>query len=114
MVEAIGKRERELRTITEHLLGNEQQAVTPQLDDLRKFVTERLTNIRSLINSDVERARAELTKHVTLITLQPQHDHYVAMGEWNLLGKRPVAGEPEEMRVWVVAGEGFEPSTFGL
>ena len=114
MATAIGERERELRTITEHLLGSEQQAVAPQLGDLREFVTERLTNIRALINSDVERARAELTKHVTMITLQPQHDHYVAAGEWNLLGKQPATGEGEKMRVWMVAGEGFEPSTFGL
>jgi DNA invertase Pin-like site-specific DNA recombinase len=107
---AIGDRERELRTITEHLLGNERQAVAPQLSDLREFVTDRLTNIRALITSDVDRARAELTKHVTLITLQPQRDHYVAEGDWNLLGKQPSAAEREggEKRVWMVAGAYFE------
>jgi hypothetical protein len=114
MAEAIGAREGELRTITERLLGNEQHAGTPQLDELRHFVIERLMNIRTLVNSDVARARVELTKHVTRITLQPQHDRYVAAGEWNLLGSKPVTGEGEEMRVWMVAGDGFEPPTFGL
>ena len=114
MAEAIGERERELRTITEHLLGNEQRAVTPQLDELRDFVIERLMNIRALVNSDVELARAELAKHVTHITLQPQYDHYVATGEWNLLGKQPILCDGEGTRVWMVAGGGFEPPTFGL
>jgi hypothetical protein len=114
VAEAIGERERELRTITEQLLGNEQKAVTPKLDNLRDFVTDCLTNIRALVNSDVERARAELSRHVTQITLQPQHDHYVAIGDWNLLGKQPVTDEGEQMRVWMVAGGGFEPPTFGL
>jgi hypothetical protein len=114
IVEAIGERERELRSITKQLLGNEQQAVTPKLDELRQFVTERLMNIHTLLNCDVERARAELGKHVTGTTLQPQQGHYVALGEWNLLGKQPAACDSEGMRVWVVAGDGFEPPTFGL
>ena len=114
IAEAIGERERELRAITLQLLGNEQQAVTPKLDELRQFVTERLMNIRTLLNCDVERARAELTKHVTGITLQPQQGHYVALGEWNLLGRQPAARDSDGMRVWMVAGDGFEPPTFGL
>ena len=81
IAEAIGERERQHRIITEQLLGTEQHAVTPKLQDLREFVTERLTDIRALVTSDVERARVELTKHVTHITLQPQQDHYVATGE---------------------------------
>src|ERR1035438_6757771 len=59
-------------------------------------------------------ARAELAKPVTHITLQPQYDHYVATGEWNLLGKQPILCDGEGMRVWMVAGGGFEPPTFGL
>jgi hypothetical protein len=42
--------------------------------------------------------------------------HYVAVGEWNLLGGYQGFGAPEttEKRVRMVAGGGFEPPTFGL
>jgi hypothetical protein len=79
-----------------------------------RFTIDRLTHIRALVSSDIERARVELAKHVTSIILQPVHDHYQAAGEWNLLGKQPTLGQGDEMRVWMVAGDGFEPPTFGL
>jgi hypothetical protein len=115
MAEAIGERERELRTITQQLLGNQCEAVMPQLSELRDFILERLTNIRALVTSNVERARVELAKHITSITLQPQDGHYEAMGEWNVVGKQqPNTSKGDGMRVWMVAGDGFEPPTFGL
>jgi hypothetical protein len=114
MAEAIAERERELRTIIQHLLGNQQQAVMPQLSELRNFIIERLTNIRTLVTSDVERARVELAKHITGITLQPQDGHYEVAGEWNVLGNQRTPNDGDEMRVWMVAGDGFEPPTFGL
>ncbi len=114
MVEAIAKRERERHTITQQLLGNQQQAVMPQLSELRNFIIERLTNIRTLVTSDVERARVELAKHITRVTLQPQDGHYEATGEWDVVGKQPNTRDGEGMRVWMVAGDGFEPPTFGL
>ena len=111
--EAITAREHELRTITAHVLTPDHGGLTVQLDDLRTFVTERLAHITDLLNNDVERARAVLGAHVTEIRMQPGKDHYVATGEWNLLGNQAVSGE-RDMRIWMVAGEGFEPSTFGL
>ncbi len=43
-----------------------------------------------LLNADVQRAKEELAKHVTGIEMVPQpkgrEGHYVAVGEWNLLG----------------------------
>jgi hypothetical protein len=78
-------------------------------------VSERLGNIRELLNSDVPRAKEELAKHVTGIEMVPTSEgkegHYVAIGEWNLLGGFDNA---DEKRVRMVAGEGFEPSAFGL
>jgi hypothetical protein len=76
-------------------------------------------DIRELLNSDVPRAKAELAKHVTGIemipTSQGKEAHYVAIGEWNLLGGfGENSDETGEKRVRMVAGEGFEPSTFGL
>ncbi len=40
--------------------------------------------------------------------------HYVAIGEWNLLGGFEESEPVNAERVRMVAGEGFEPSTFGL
>ena len=105
---------RELRTITQQLLSNQREAVMPQLSELRDFILERLTNIRALVTSNVEHARVELAKHINSITLQPQGAHYEATGDWNVVGKEPANREGGGMRVWMVAGDGFEPPTFGL
>ena len=54
------------------------------------FVTDKLTALSSLLNSDVTQARAELLRHVTEIRLIPQETtnggDYVAVGNWDLLG----------------------------
>ncbi len=111
LIEGINQREQELKTITRQLLVSEGASVTNQLGQVRQFVTERLCDIRGLLTANVQRAKAELAKHVSTIKMFPKetgHEgHYVAVGDWNLLG-----GEAERVRM--VAGEGFEPSTFGL
>ena len=104
LAEAIAERERELHTITQQLLGSQQEGVMPQLSELRDFIIKRLPNIRTLVTSDVERARVELAKHITRITLQPRDGHCEATGEWNVVGKQPNASDGQEMRVWMVAG----------
>ena len=63
-----------------------------------------------LIQRDTDRARAELAKYTSAIRMIPETDengglHYIAEGGWNLFGGADFA---------MVAGEGFEPSTFGL
>jgi hypothetical protein len=78
--------------------------------NLRDFVVGRLRDLVGLLRSDVMRARAELAKHVREIRMVPAKDtnnqeSYFAEGEWNMLGGFDFA---------LVAGEGFEPSTFGL
>ena len=100
-----------MKTITRQLLASEGASVTSQVGQVRQFVTERLGNIRGLLTANVQQAKAELAKHVSTIKMFPKETghvgHYVAIGEWNLLGA-------EAERVRMVAGEGFEPSTFGL
>jgi site-specific DNA recombinase len=120
IVEGIHVREQELGDITQRLLAAEPGSVTEHVAKIREFVSTRLADVRQLLNADVARAKAELAKHVTGIEMQPCADakrgHYVAVGEWNLLGgySMPQSGEAGEKRVRMVAGEGFEPSTFGL
>ena len=100
-----------MKAITGQLLAGEWGSVSSQVGQIRQFVTERLGNIRGLLAADVQRAKAELARHISTIEMIPQgagrKGHYIAAGEWDLLGG-------DEKRVRVVAGEGFEPSTFGL
>ena len=120
LVEAINEREQELQAIARRLLTSEPDSVSSQVTRMRHFVTERLGDIRQLLYADVGRAKAELAKHVSGIQMQPQRSgrkgHYIAAGEWNLLGGCPEGPAlcPTEMRVRMVAGGGFEPPTFGL
>jgi hypothetical protein len=119
-VEAINSREQELNEITRRLLTTEPDSVPTHMAKIRQFVLERLRDICSLLTANVQRAKAELAKHVSRIEMRPQTEgkkgHYVAVGEWNLLGGYQGFGAPEttEKRVRMVAGGGFEPPTFGL
>jgi site-specific DNA recombinase len=118
LVDAISERERELGGITQRLFTSQPDSVLAEIGRIRQFVSERLGNIRELLSADVERAKVELAKHVTDIRMNPEGEgknaHYVAAGEWNLLGGYGQGEAGAEKRVRMVAGEGFEPSTFGL
>ncbi len=71
---------------------------------------------------DPPRAKAELRKHVAEIRMIPsQHDgkaFYVAEGKWDLMGEDssgPQLKNGKEGQYFpMVAGVGFEPTTFGL
>ena len=121
LVEAIHEREQQLRQITDQLLAGGADSVDAHLSDIRKFVTQRLGDLRSLLAGDPVLARKELLKHVSEIRMIPQggegKPHYVAEGRWNLLGNEKDSSTslnavPTQIRM--VAGVGFEPTTFGL
>ena len=121
LVEAIHEREQQLRQITDQLLAGGEDSVDAHLSDIRKFVTQRLGDLRSLLAGDPVPARKELLKHVSEIRMIPQggegKPHYVAEGRWNLLGNEKDSSAslnavPTQIRM--VAGAGFEPATFGL
>ncbi len=119
LVKAINDREQELSEIAQRVFASQPDSVSARVSRTRGWVSERLGNLRQLLNADVQRAKTELAKHVTGIDMVPQSEgkkgHYVAVGEWNLLGGYgDDSDETEEKRVRMVAGEGFEPSTFGL
>ena len=115
LLNAIAEREQELRQITSRLLEKPGDSIECRLQDMRAFVTERLTSLRELLACDVAKARTELGKHLETIRLVPRSagkkENYVAEGEWNLLGTTLTG---ENQRVRLVAGGGFEPPTFGL
>ena len=108
-----------MNDITRQLLSAEPDSVSAEIGRIRQFVTRQLGDIRQILKVDVQKAKAELEKHVSEIRMVPQVEgkkgHYVAEGEWNLLGGYgEEAGNPATKRIRMVAGEGFEPSTFGL
>jgi site-specific DNA recombinase len=112
LLEAIALREQELHELTRRAHPPE----SPLLQDatlLRDFVTRRLADLPSLISQDAARARAKLSKHVTQVTMTPTdangQQFYTCQGTWDLLGNLDGAAN-----VWMVAGGGFEPPTFGL
>jgi hypothetical protein len=89
---------------------------------LQRRVTEEIGDLPTLLNADPIRARARILQHVSEIRMTPvatgEKSFYVADCEWHLLGN-----DAENMKVTgsvlngdfrSVAGEGFEPSTFGL
>jgi DNA invertase Pin-like site-specific DNA recombinase len=119
LVQAINTRQQELDEITGQLLGSEPNSVSAEIGRIRLFAMGRLGDIRQRLKVDVQKAKVELEKHVKEIRMIPQVEgnkgYYVAEGEWNLLGGYgEEAGNPATKRIRMVAGEGFEPSTFGL
>ena len=119
LVEAINCREQEIKEITRQLLGTEEDSISTEVGRIRQFVTGQLANVRQLLPVDVQRAKAELQKHVTEIRMVPQVEgkkgFYVAEGEWDLLGGYgDGVGNHTTQHFRMVAGGGFEPPTFGL
>jgi len=54
---------------------------------------KRLRDIQGLLGGDVLRAKSELAKHCTDITLTPKGNSYMVSGDWNLLGGRSGGAE---------------------
>ena len=110
LLEAIQVKEQELDRISATLHASAAPKVKLNSANFRDFVVGRLRDLVGLFRSDVALARAQLAKHVREIRMVPAKDmnnqeSYFAEGEWNVLGGLDFA---------LVAGEGFEPSTFGL
>ena len=121
LLQAITDGEREVREITAWLLSGGPGSVEAELGEIRRFVTERLADIRGLLYTDVALARTELGKHLSKVRMIPQQvgavGCYVAEGQWNLLGGYPKTDRARHLldeRARLVAGAGFEPATFGL
>ncbi|HEY2466762.1 MAG TPA: recombinase family protein [Terracidiphilus sp.] len=122
LVEAINEREKQLRELSDQLLAGGANSIEAHLSDIRNFIMEKMGDLRALMAGHPAPARRELLKHVSEIRMMPQQvesgkGHYVAKGEWKLLGNEQdalKALEPVHREIRVVAGAGFEPATFGL
>jgi hypothetical protein len=82
------KRERELDGISEELLAADGRGLDARFQEIEGFVQKRLQDIRGLLFADAPRAKAELSKHCTAITLTPEGATVRITGDWNLLGGR--------------------------
>jgi hypothetical protein len=67
VMKQIAERERELSKVTQWLSGSDPHHVERYLGDVRQFVESRFSQIGSLLYANVERARAELSRHVDRI-----------------------------------------------
>jgi hypothetical protein len=90
LMNAIQQKEQELKVLDERLRTVRELLPPVHPTEIVGFVTDKLTALSSLLNSDVTQARAELLRHVTEIRLIPQETtnggDYVAVGNWDLLG----------------------------
>ena len=59
-----------------------------QKEHCAHFAMQRLSDVHGLLTGDVQRAKSELAKHCTEITLTPEGQTYQVSGDWNLLGGR--------------------------
>jgi hypothetical protein len=87
----ISDREKELEKVKGQLKNNKQEQFETQLGDLRKFVRGQIFAIRSLIATQKENAKYELSKTVKEIWMVPSKNaegerFYFGVGKWDLLG----------------------------
>ena len=84
----LADREKEIAAITDRLLASQPNSVRSKLKDLRGFVISRLFDLRGLLNSDVMKAKTQLSHHVKAIYLHPDPAKrtYTVSGTLDLLG----------------------------
>ena len=82
------KRERRLDEISDELLASDGRGIDARLQEIEDFVFSRLKDLSGLLAGEIPRAKAELAKHCTDITLTPEGKTYRLSGEWDLLGVR--------------------------
>ena len=110
LLDAISDGERELDLLVQKIQNAGRGAVACHPGDVRDIVMSGLKDLMGLLKTDTTRARAELAKYTSEIKLIPERDEkgamvYFAEGTWDLFGTYQFA---------LVAGVGFEPTTFGL
>ena len=82
------KRERRLTEISDEIFSSSENGLDAKLNEIEEFVMRRLGDIHGLLTGDVQRAKSELAKHCTEITLTPEGQTYEISGDWNWLGGR--------------------------
>ena len=115
---AIATREAELKAIEQVLWGSGPGSVKAAISEVRQFAVEQIQQIRGVLHGQVEAARFELSRHVDQIVMRPvtrgDQRHYLAEGDWRLVGKYEGRPGAALRNLEMVAGVRFELTTFGL
>jgi hypothetical protein len=74
--------------ISEELLAGTGNGLEMKLQEIEEFAMKRLRDIQGLRGGDMLRAKLELAKHCTDITITPKGNSYMVSGDWNRLGGR--------------------------
>jgi hypothetical protein len=90
VLEAIAEREREVKELKRLRKVEEDRRPERVFEGLDEFVRNRVSRLRELMQVDVSRAKVELGKHLSVITMRPEPDGsgYAIEGEWDLVGDR--------------------------
>jgi site-specific DNA recombinase len=86
----IGDRERQIREISDKIIGSKPETVRTNLRNIRAFVESSLKDIRKLLTADPATAKATLARHMPTIVLKPNVrpdglKAYQVVSEWELL-----------------------------
>jgi len=109
LLESLASIERRIAEIDAQLKRTKlaHAAAEPSSGALKKFMLDRIGNLGALVQSDPERAKAEMAKHLPAVVLTPARDEtgpvFDVSGSWQLLS------ECDAMQV--VARDGIEPPT---
>ena len=104
--EAIAERDAELKSIRERLMTAGRDSVDADIAEIRAFVKREMSDITGLLNLDVAAGKAWLSRHVEAITMTPMDGYYMAVGNWNLLGRDMTKATSGFMRDSGAAGRG--------
>ena len=121
MLEQIAIREKEVESISNRLLETSSDSIQTRVEEVRKFVQEGIADLRTLLSDNTSLAKRELHRHLPEVRMFPENEdknwHYVAEGNWDLLGTDPRVASRRQFLDWrleMVAGARFELATFGL
>jgi hypothetical protein len=117
MLEQIAIRENEVAAITNRLLASTPDSIQTQVEEVRLFVEEGISNLRNLLNEKAPLAKAELHRHLGEIRMIPANDgknwNYDVEGSWDLLGSDSSLvsrRRPLDWRLEMVAGACNHPN----
>jgi hypothetical protein len=125
IMNAIGEREEELRSITDKLLEPAPGSIRAKLEELREFAVTRLTKIRELLAhpENVQKAHEALAESVGQLTLEPVEENgkraYLAHGKVDFFGEEEMAhsdgaGGPEQTERHIPLPSRWRHKPFGL
>lgn len=72
ILEELGRKETELKAITDQLLSATPDSIESEVEELRKFVGSRLEDVLDVLRKDTSLARTEILKHTKEITMTPR------------------------------------------